>query len=112
LAAALDGREQELAQQCIDEADGHIPRLKNTVPRVAASAGVPMGVLAYYVAHKLDYFHQENWWGTATTLAAGGPDPRQQAYDRLLASVELRRLDSLDREILARALCSTEKESE
>ncbi len=103
-AAALDGREQELAQACIDEAGGEIPRLKRTVPKVAARAGVPAGVLANYIAYKLARFENEDWWGTAAALQSKDDDPWGLAHNALFARLELHRLDALDREILTRAL--------
>jgi hypothetical protein len=103
-AAALNEREQELAQMCIDLADGEIPRLKRIVTEVAASEGVPQGVLANYLAHKLERFEKVDWWGTAAMLQAKDEDPWQIAHDALFAKLELHRLDRLDRDILTRAL--------
>jgi transcriptional regulator with XRE-family HTH domain len=103
-AAALDGREQELAQMCIDEAGGEIPRLKRVVPKVAAREDVPAGVLANYLAYKLARFDGQDWWGTAASLQATSDNPWRLAQNELFARLEMHRLDGLDREILSRAL--------
>jgi transcriptional regulator with XRE-family HTH domain len=103
-AAALNAREQELAQICINEAGGEIARLKRVVPRVAAREQVPVEVLANYVAHKLAHHGQGDWWGAAANLAPASENPWRVARDMLLTKVELHRLDRLDRELFSRAL--------
>jgi transcriptional regulator with XRE-family HTH domain len=106
-AAALNEREQELAQTCIDEAGGNIPRLKRVVSEVAEREGVPRGVLANYLAHKLERFEEQDWWGTAATLQATEVDPYAAAQEALFARLELHRLDRLDRDVLTRALAGS-----
>jgi hypothetical protein len=103
-AAALGEREQELTQACIDQADGHIPRLKSVVARMAAREGVPQGILADYLAHRLEKSEGEHWWATAAVLQPPGRDPWRTAIDVLLPKLELHRLDQLDRDLLTRAL--------
>jgi transcriptional regulator with XRE-family HTH domain len=103
-AAALDEREQDLTQQCVDEAHGNVPRLKRVVADVATREGVPRGVLADYLAHRLQTSASEPWWPTATALQPVGEDPWRDAVDALLPKLELHRLDRLDREVLTRAL--------
>jgi ribosome-binding protein aMBF1 (putative translation factor) len=103
-AASLDSREDEIAQVCIDEAVGEIPRLKRVVPRVALREHVPVDVLANYVAYKLARHEQGDWWGTATSLSVIGESPWRQARDTLLSHAEVHKLDHLDRELFSRAL--------
>jgi transcriptional regulator with XRE-family HTH domain len=105
-AAALNEREQELTQRCVDEANGEIPRLKRVVTSVATREKVPRGVLADYLAHRLQQDEGENWWGTATALQPLDSDPWRQAVDALLLRLELHRIDKLDRDVLTRALTS------
>ena len=58
----LDGRAEELIEQAVREAGGQIPRLKRAAQSVAASAGVPVGVLANTLSWRLA-LQGEEWWG-------------------------------------------------
>jgi len=107
-AVALDGRENELAQTCVDEAGGDVPRLQTAVKRIAKRERVPVDVLANYVAHKLARHDQADWWGAATNLQADGAHPWRVARDVFLERVELHRLDRLDRELFSRAFVEEE----
>lgn len=102
-AAALDEREQELTQACIDEADGHVPRLKRVVRRLARREEVPQGVLADYLAHRLARSSDEDWWATATSLQPTEEGPYDVALSVLLPRLELQRVDQLDRDLITRA---------
>jgi transcriptional regulator with XRE-family HTH domain len=99
----LDGRAEELAEICADEAKGSIERLKGVVPKVASREGVPVAALANYMAFRLS-LQGESWWGAATNLQSGGADPWLMSRDRALTHLDLTRLDDADRTILLRAL--------
>lgn len=103
----LDGRAIELAQKCMDEADGRMEWLKRVVPAVAKDAGVPVDGLAEYVAYRLTEQGQD-WWGAATNLQDGSGNPWRVARDIALEKVDLARLNPTDRELLALALTETE----
>jgi transcriptional regulator with XRE-family HTH domain len=105
----LDGRANELAQQCMAEAGGRIEWLKNVVPRVAEEAGVPVDGLAEYVAYRLTE-QDVNWWGAATNLQDASGNPWRVARDITLEKIDFSRLNPTDRELLALALTEMEVE--
>jgi len=98
----LEGRAEELAHLAAKEAGGDIPRLKSTLPRVAAREQVPVGALANYMAFRLS-LEGQNWWGTATALQAGG-NGWDLARDALLQHLQMSKLAEPDRELLGLAL--------
>jgi transcriptional regulator with XRE-family HTH domain len=100
----LDGRAEELAEQCATEASGSIERLKAVVPRVAQREGVPVAALANYMAFRLSYQGAPSWWGAATNLQTGSTDPWLTARDRALSHLDLTMLDDTERTVLVRAL--------
>lgn len=100
---SLGGRAEDLVQECVNKAQGHIPRLKAVVPAVAKAAGVDPAVLANYMAYRLS-LQGENWWGTATNLQPKDESPWEIARDVLLQRASLSRLTGLDRELFVQAL--------
>jgi len=100
----LDGRAEELAQHCVNEASGKIEWLKSAVPRVAAAHGVPVDALANYMAYRLAMQGASSWWGAATNLQKTGADPWEVARERLLLRLNLSELDDTERALLLRAL--------
>lgn len=105
---SLGGRAEKLIEECVNKAQGNIPRLKAVVPSVAQSAGVDPAALANYMAYRLS-LQGENWWGTATNLQPKGESPWGIARDLLLQRVNLTRLTGLDRELFVQALREPEK---
>ena len=103
----LDGRALELAQKCMNEADGRMEWLKRVVPAVAQEAGVPVDGLAEYVAYRLTEQGQD-WWGTATNLQDASGNPWRVARDIALEKVDFTKLNPTDRELLALALTEME----
>jgi transcriptional regulator with XRE-family HTH domain len=103
----LDGRANELVQQCMTDAGGRIEWLKGVVPRVAEEAGVPADGLAEYVAYRLTE-QGHNWWGTATNIQNGSGNPWKIARDIALEKLDLARLNPTDRELLSLALMEAE----
>jgi len=63
----LDGRAEELAEQCVTAAKNRVELLKNAVPSVAQSGGVQVDALANYMAFRLS-LQGINWWGAANNL--------------------------------------------
>jgi ribosome-binding protein aMBF1 (putative translation factor) len=99
----LDGRAEELAQQCVEAANGKVEWLKTAVPRVASSAAVPVDALANYMAFRLA-LQGINWWGTATNLQVDGLPLACTPRELLLEQVNLGLLNPIDRDLLMRAL--------
>jgi hypothetical protein len=99
----LDGRAEELAKKCVDEAKGNVQFLKKAVPRVASREGVRMDALANYMAYRLA-MQGINWWGTATNLQATDESPWEIARDFLIQRLDFTRLNEIDRALLIRAL--------
>jgi transcriptional regulator with XRE-family HTH domain len=99
----LAGRAEELAQECVTEANGRLEFLKSALPRVAQRNRVNVADLANYLAYRLS-LQGENWWGAATNLQQGGPDPWATARDVFLRHADLQALNPLDRDLLTQAL--------
>lgn len=100
----LFGRADELAQQCVEMAQGSVEQLKSAVQRVAAIEHVPVDALANYLAFRLMTGNKINWWGAANNLQTTDPPPWRTARDLLLGRIKLDRLNSQDRGLLLRAL--------
>jgi transcriptional regulator with XRE-family HTH domain/Zn-dependent peptidase ImmA (M78 family) len=99
----LDGRAEELAERCVEAAQGKVEWLKAAVPKVAAKEKVSVDALANYMAFRLSLQH-ENWWGTANNLQVTGANPWLIARDILLENVALGNVNDLDRNLLVNAL--------
>lgn len=101
----LDGRADELARECVRRADGLVLRLKAATQAVAESAGVGVGVLAYYLAFRLSREREEiNWWGAASNLQTGDAKPWDTARSVFFDRVSLTVMDDVDQQLLRRAL--------
>lgn len=99
----LDGRAEELAQACVEEAGGSVERLKGAVERVADREGVDVGALANYMAFRLSW-QGLSWWGAAANLQSDDEDPWSTARDVFIDRFPWTFEHSLDRELLNRAL--------
>ena len=99
----LDGRADDLAEECVAMAQTMVPRLKRTVPKVARMRGVSVGALANYLAFRLSW-QGFNWWGTAANLQRGDSDPWTIARDVFVERHPYRIDDEVDRALLDRAL--------
>ena len=99
----LDGRADDLAEQCVARARKMVPGLKGAVPKVARMDGVSAGALANYLAFRLSW-QGINWWGTAANLQRGDSDPWTVARDVFCERYPYRIDDEVDRALLDRAL--------
>jgi transcriptional regulator with XRE-family HTH domain len=99
----LDGRAEELAQECVNAARGSVERLKGVVPTVAGRHGVDIGALANYMAFRLSW-QGINWWGAAANLQKGSGDPWAVARDVFLERFPFAIEAEIDRQLLERAL--------
>jgi hypothetical protein len=97
------GQQEELAEKCVEDAQGNLERLKSSVRRVAERAGLPTDYLALYLAYRLS-LQGENWWGAATNLQEININPLAIARDVFLEHVSLERLHDRDRALLLRAI--------
>ncbi len=99
----LDGKADDLARDCVEQAGGLVPRLQGVVRQVANKRGVSVGALANYLAFRLSW-QGLNWWGAATNLQHGGEDPwtvaRNVFFERFPYHID----DETDRSLLDRAL--------
>jgi hypothetical protein len=99
----LNNRADELAQACVDAAQGSVERLKGVVPNVAERHGVTVGALANYLAYRLSW-QGINWWGAAATLQRDDGDPWAVARDVFLERFPFAIETEIDRQLLERAL--------
>jgi ribosome-binding protein aMBF1 (putative translation factor)/dephospho-CoA kinase len=99
----LEGRAEELAEQCVTAAKGSVELLKNAVPRVAQKGRVQTDALANYMAFRLS-LQGINWWGAANNLQADWSSTLCTPRDLLLDKVQLGLLNPIDRDLLLRAL--------
>ena len=101
----LAGRADELARECVRQADGSMPRLKAATQMVAGNAGVEVGILAYYLAFRLSHQREEiNWWGTASNLQMDGTKPWDTAKSVFLDRFSFAVIDDVDQQLIRRAL--------
>lgn len=99
----LNGRAEELTDQCVREARHRLQALKSVVPGVAACHGVRIGDLANYLAFRLS-LQGQNWWGAAMNLQDRSTDPWQIARDLFLGHADLTALNPIDRGLILQAL--------
>ncbi|BAZ03104.1 hypothetical protein NIES37_71170 (plasmid) [Tolypothrix tenuis PCC 7101] len=99
----LSGRAEELAQMCVEAANGSVERLKKVVPQIANRENVPSDSLANYMAFRLS-LQGINWWGAATNLQSLDQNPWQIARDFLLEQTNFGRLNEVDQNLLLQAL--------
>lgn len=104
---ALAGRAEELAKKCVDAAKGKLEWLKSAVPKVAKAEGVPVELLANYMAYRLS-FQGENWWGAAQNLQRDFGNPWRVARDFVLARASFEKINPIDKELLLHALSESE----
>lgn len=103
---ALGGQAEDLAHECARRSGGDAKRLKTVVAAVARRADVDVGVLADYMAFRLDLDGSDSWWGTATNLQPQGDDPLGEARSVLWERVDLDSLSRFDQDLLARAFAT------
>jgi tRNA uridine 5-carbamoylmethylation protein Kti12 len=99
----LDGRAEELAEECVKVAQGSVERLKSAVVRVAEKEKVQTDVLANYMAFRLS-LQGINWWGAANNLQSHDTKTLCTPRDLLLERLNLVQLAPIDRSLLLRAL--------
>lgn len=103
----LDGRAEDLVQQCVDQAHGNIPWFKRVVPLVAQREQVSTAALANYLAFRLS-LQNIKWWGTAVHLQEPSETAGTTARTVLLQQCHLEVLEESDRALLLQALAEKE----
>lgn len=99
----LAGRAEELAEKCVEAAEGKVEWLKRAVLEVAEKEDVEVDALANYMAYRLS-LQQLDWWGAASNLQKTDPLPWVIARNILLEYVDLSYLNEFDRDLLMRAI--------
>jgi len=99
----LDGRSEELAKICVEEARGKVEWLKMVIPQVARRENVSADCLANYMAFRLS-LQGINWWGAAENLQFGDSDPWEIARDILLEHINFDKINDEDKNLLLLAL--------
>ncbi|MCW3101513.1 MAG: hypothetical protein JWL77_7131, partial [Chthonomonadaceae bacterium] len=102
----LLGDPESLVQQVVRRAGGTGEALKGALPPVARQAGVDVGVLANYLAYRLqeEQSFDFNWWPVAARLQQGDREAPSVARDLLLDRLRWERLADDDAAILRAAL--------
>jgi transcriptional regulator with XRE-family HTH domain len=100
---ATQGRAEGLFKQIAADTGGDIRRFKSAVARLATSAGIDVGVIANYVAHRLSQQGVE-WWGAAANLQDRSIDPLEVARDVFFRRFDFANLDEAGLELLQLAL--------
>lgn len=100
----LGSRANELTLRVIKEANGQVPLLKSKVQEIAAVEGVDVGALANYLAFRLMFEQQQNWWGAATNLQTADSSHWEIARDEVLRYAQFAELPEVERELLLNAL--------
>lgn len=104
LDVALNEQAEILAQRSVQGARGSVERLTTVVPGIARAADVDVGVLADYIAFRLDRDGIANWWGAASNLQPEVGDPWKLTRNAFWDHVDISALAEFDQEILRRAL--------
>ena len=99
----LDGKAEELADECVAQAENRVERLKNAVRRIAEKREVSVDSLANYLAFRLSK-QGLNWWEEAASLQHEAQDPWTIARDVFLERHPRCIEDETDRFLLERAL--------
>ena len=100
----LDGKAEDLAEECLRAVDWKVQRLKSEVPRVASSHGVGPGALAYYLAYRLSK-QGVDWREAAARLQRRATDPRAIAAQVFRERIPERNIvDEFDRKLISLAL--------
>lgn len=99
----LNGRVKELTDLVSERAGNHVERMKRATVDVASEMGVPPGVLANQMAHRLAA-SGHNWWGTAAGLQQREGDPRETVRLVFAERANLAGLDRVERSIVAQSM--------
>ena len=99
----LDGRSEDLAEQCLATRMGAEGGLTVAVLRVASRDDVNVAALANYVAFRLS-LEGIDWWPAAADMQGAAVDPYTVARDLFTERFAYRIDNDIDRELMVRAL--------
>jgi transcriptional regulator with XRE-family HTH domain len=102
----MEGRAEDLAQECARISNKRMEWLKNTVVKVSQSNNVREDVLANYLAYRLA-LEGEDWWATASVLQRNA-HPWELVRDIALTRIQWSALSPPDRELLEKSLAAPE----
>jgi hypothetical protein len=107
----LLGDPDRLAHAVVDAARGSGPAIWRNIAPIAEREGVNAGVLANYLAHRLDRENlYKNGWGAAAKLQRGDTGAPDTARQLLLDRLDWERLTDDDALVLTGALNDAEEE--
>lgn len=101
---ALGDKADDLAVECILDAKRDLAKLKVSVSNIAKRDNVDQGVLANYIAFRLQTEQSKNWWGAASNLQKVFSDPFEITKQIFMERINLEYINSQDRELILRAL--------
>jgi transcriptional regulator with XRE-family HTH domain/Zn-dependent peptidase ImmA (M78 family) len=99
----LGSNPHAIAEKAVALAHGRVEHLKGVLPDLAEAEGVDLGVLANYMARRLED-QGINFWGAATNLQLGGEDPHSLALSLLDERLSWELLEEDERLLLEGAL--------
>jgi len=100
---SLEGRAEELVNECLAIAQNDLRRLKRALTTVAAERDISASLLANYMAFRLS-LQGENWWGVAANLQDKSFDPLVVARDLFFERFRFKELSQTDSNLLRLAL--------
>jgi len=103
----MEGRAEDLAQECARVSGKRMEWLKTAVVKVSRSNKIREDVLANYLAYRLAQ-EGEDWWATASVLQRNSRDPWELVRDIALTRIQWNALSPSDRELLEMSLASPE----
>jgi transcriptional regulator with XRE-family HTH domain len=103
----MEGKAEDLAQECARVSNKRMEWLKNAVVKVSRSNKVREDVLANYLAYRVAQ-EGEDWWATASVLQRSSHDPWQLVRDIALTRIQWRTLSPPDQELLEKSLAAPE----
>jgi transcriptional regulator with XRE-family HTH domain len=103
MSVIFGGRQEELADEAVEEAGGKLEWLKRAAVTVANRRNVDVDAFANYLAYRLSE-QGENWWGAATNLQRRDEDPWAVARDIFCQRMDFATMTETDRALLHQAL--------
>lgn len=96
-------RTEDILNQCVQQTQGKMERLKSVVQRIARQENIREDILANFVAFRLS-LDDQNWWGPAAALQITDQDPFTIARQLLLNNITMKELKPMDYNLLQIAI--------
>jgi transcriptional regulator with XRE-family HTH domain/Zn-dependent peptidase ImmA (M78 family) len=94
----------DLAVEAILMAKQDLVKLKSSVKKIAERENIDQGLLANYIAFRLQAEQKVNWWGTANNLQNVISNPFDIAKEVLFERINFNYLNEYDKNLIVRAL--------